>query len=469
MSLILTGLLAVVVVVTAGSGVMVSAPWVVRGLALGAEVATVVLLVRGGRSLLLLSPLFLLATSAVLFYSVVIALGAAWLLDDWETLWFIPAYLGQRAEGLVLQFAGLCLCVTTALAVVVPVSPDRGPDLSGRLARSLAVAAAVIALVYWGLLSGQDRGAVIKALHDAALPVLAALVATLAERGGRLGGGAGRLFLAAAAAVVVLLFAGGDAKTATFIGSAGCGVYLVRGAGRLGGMRTVWIGTGVVLAVTTGVAIATMARYGPLHRDPGLGAPTMVDRLMALPRTLVVSKIMWRQAETGACLQGVVDRHLATSNKPSPPPEGEREKVIGSAPVYFLTAVVPRALWPDKPSLSNGRLLGVAYCRQPETTIHDASVTLLGEPLIRGGPVGLAAAGGTLLLLLGAVTVGALRGGRTGLVGMGALLPWMVDFDQSFALYLANAVKMGLIVAAVLLGLRLWMALTNRSHPEFGG
>lgn len=434
---VLAVLVAVAVLVAAGSPVMGHQPWAVRLMALAADAMVALFLVRSLRPLLLLSPLFLLGTSAVLFYSVAVALGPGLLLKPNETLWFFATYLGSRGEGLVLQFAAVALACTVALAFLVPAERP-GDEAPGPGVRWLAAATVALAVGNWVMVAGPGpaEGPVVKTLHDAALPALSALVALFAERASRLGGRSAWLFAAVATVVAGLLFAGGDAKTAAFIASASCGLYLVGAARRLGGLRVVWAGLVVVLAVAGGLSVVTMARYGPLRDTPDTPAATGLDRLASMPRTMLVSKVLWRQGETGACFQNVVARHLDGGS--------------GETPFYFVSAVVPRVLWPAKPSLSNGRAIGIAYCRQPVDTIHDASVLLLGEPLIKAGPLGLAVAGGVLVLLLGGVTVATARGGAMGAVTLAALLPWMVDFDQNFALYLANAVKMGMTAGLVL-------------------
>ncbi|AVM75619.1 hypothetical protein MSR1_31530 [Magnetospirillum gryphiswaldense MSR-1] len=144
---------------------------------------------------------------------------------------------------------------------------------------------------------------------------------------------------------------------------------------------------------------------------------------------VLVGKLAYRQAETMFCLNHVL--------------RGES----GDQPLYFLAAPVPRLLWPDKPSLSNGGDHAVRYCgRFPDDVAvgnHSASITLLGEPYSRGGGMGLTL---SMIVVGGVLSVSGLLLARSGAgaVVVLATLPWIVDFDQDFAMWLANITKFGL-------------------------
>ena len=124
------------------------------------------------------------------------------------------------------------------------------------------------------------------------------------------------------------------------------------------------------------------------------------------------------------------------------------DKPARNHPFYFAFAVVPRVLWPEKPSLSRGTKFAEEYCgfaSEPGVS-NDHSVTLMGEPIIEAGTVGLVTAQAFLAILLVVVTAVLLRNRPTGHIAMAALLPWLVDFDQNFSMYFANATKMFLIM-----------------------
>ena len=67
--------------------------------------------------------------------------------------------------------------------------------------------------------------------------------------------------------------------------------------------------------------------------------------------------------------------------------------------------------------------------------------------MIQGGLIGLILHGGILLLVLSAIEK--MNTNRTGLstAFVVSLLPWLFDFDQDFAMYVANAVKFALVMA----------------------
>ena len=118
---------------------------------------------------------------------------------------------------------------------------------------------------------------------------------------------------------------------------------------------------------------------------------------------------------------------------------------------FWLKILVPRVLWPEKPNFSQGAEYAVDYCKMPTLTSHSASITLLGQPVIKGGVPGLLIHGSVLLFFLGGATALAFR--RPGLtrVVIFALLPWWIDFDQDFALYFGNIVKFGLCITPLML------------------
>lgn len=56
-----------------------------------------------------------------------------------------------------------------------------------------------------------------------------------------------------------------------------------------------------------------------------------------------------------------------------------------------MTAIVPRALWSEKPILSRGSEYAEKYCNQVGAAKlqHSESITLLGKPLLNGGILGI--------------------------------------------------------------------------------
>lgn len=109
---------------------------------------------------------------------------------------------------------------------------------------------------------------------------------------------------------------------------------------------------------------------------------------------------------------------------------------------------VSRVLWLGKPSLSLGQEYALKYCsRLPNQLGHNSpSITLLGQPVIQGGNVSLVLHVGLLLLSLAGIE--RLNANRKSLSTalVVALLPWLVDFDQDFTMYVANAVIFTLVM-----------------------
>lgn len=143
-------------------------------------------------------------------------------------------------------------------------------------------------------------------------------------------------------------------------------------------------------------------------------------------------KMIYRQAETIYCLT-FVDKE--NSNK--------EFSITGIG--HLSAGLVPKFIWNDKPSLSRGNIYAESYCGWPHQEVvfsrHSASITLLGEPLLLSGPWGLAVAQAWVvgfLMLAGY----ALNSGRPiWMTTALAILPWMVDFDQNFIMWLANIGK----------------------------
>jgi hypothetical protein len=150
---------------------------------------------------------------------------------------------------------------------------------------------------------------------------------------------------------------------------------------------------------------------------------------------LLMGKGVLRQTETGYCLGNVLKTH-------------SKDTFHISKQIFWIKGLIPRILWKNKPSLSLGGTYAVNYCsKQPKYLgYHSASITLLGQPLIQGGMIGLILHGGILLLVLAAIE--RMNKNRTGASTtlVVALLPWLIDFDQDFSMYVANAVKFSLVM-----------------------
>ena len=118
---------------------------------------------------------------------------------------------------------------------------------------------------------------------------------------------------------------------------------------------------------------------------------------------------------------------------------------------FWLKILIPRAFWAEKPNFSLGAEYAIKYCGLRPQSLHSASITLLGQPVVHGGIEGLLIHGLIIFFGLGGITILALK--KPGLVRVVvfALLPWWIDFDQDFALYIGNIIKFILIMSPFIL------------------
>ena len=159
--------------------------------------------------------------------------------------------------------------------------------------------------------------------------------------------------------------------------------------------------------------------------------------------SVIRSKLSLRHGETRYCLQNVIETH-------------RKEPLVASRQLFWIEALVPRVLWADKPDLSKGQDYATKYCNNGPKGQHTASITLLGQPLIEGGRAGLLLHGGLLIACLGGITWLGRRPERLSTMVVVALLPWLIDIEQDFALYVANAVKFFLVMVP-LVAVVIWM------------
>ena len=160
-------------------------------------------------------------------------------------------------------------------------------------------------------------------------------------------------------------------------------------------------------------------------------------------------KLLWQQAETGYCLSKVFAAH-----------KDERFEMPNQT--FWMEILIPRAVWPEKADFSLGGRYAKVYCGMKYVNSHSASITLLGQPIIHGGAAALLLHGTFLLVFLWCVGAVAVWWPGLPRVTVFALLPWWIDFDQDFALYMGNMVKFGTFMLPFLL---LAMDRTRR-RPE---
>lgn len=423
-----------------------------RYAAMAALVLQVIVELYERRNRFLTSPLFLLSFVVAIFFSFVQGLWGRFITDFRWTLWgnrsqLPPAqdftlYVDSIAEQIVLAFAMICL-------VIYFISSQNGnnsqiidaPEENKKLNYvpflfiSLAISITILNCTLYEL--NFYKGAsflFFLQIQFATPPLISACLFYLV----RSAAGSRPAFKMAVGLTAVAAIAGlayvHEGKLVILISGA-----LMLYAIRLGNPFPARI---LLTAATAAVLGLILLQTTQAIRVPATSivAPNPVDGWDTRARMLSVFawKLVWRQTETGACFRNVVRAHL---DQPLTP----------SRQLFWLKGLVPRVIWPEKPSLSLGRAYASRYCGKPAATVgvHSASITLLGQPVIQGGWPGLLLHAGLLLLALAAIE--RLNADPRTLPTMmtAAMLPWLIDFDQDFALYVANAVKFGLVMAAV--------------------
>ncbi len=418
----------------------------VRTLATALAVALGIMIFRGPSRLMILSPLYLLGLIGLVFFSLAPALYAAF----YEQFSRVTAasvetvdYVGSLGEMLVLQFATFAFVITALVSSVTPATPE--PDV-GRSWSRIGLAGAIFALglaivllvisnpsANGGLMAGGVGREIVHALPVWISFGLSVAAVAAARRSGWWRGA----FVVVIAAILVMMLKSILAEIPLFICLSGIGLVVVLGRVRPAQLIATFVACAILLGATL---FLTFERYTiAVERAP----PTLADLPLVLARS-GISKFMIRSGVSGECLDRIARRSIAGPG-------------MGN-PLYFAGAVVPRVLWPGKPSLSRGTRYTVEQCggRINPAVPHSESITLLGEPILNAGAWGLALAQLVIGAALAAVTVIAHRHGAIGIVALTAILPWLIHFDQHFALYLANAVKMFILTIPLIVGLVLW-------------
>ncbi|MBT5013270.1 MAG: hypothetical protein HON02_02370, partial [Rhodospirillaceae bacterium] len=298
----------------------------------------------------------------------------------------------------------------------------------------VAVFSSVLFLTYGALIWMADSfpwaSSIFGPFKTFAIPTLAFLMICLVRWAADGGWGLKVLTITMFAATVAVLIVTREGKIPIFMVLAGWLYWL-----RLKNVpfRNIFLsGLAVILLAISLIQISQIIRTPHVSMLANLTDDNPILRVL-------VRKAVWRQTETGYCLLNVIDAHGDT------PLQASRQ-------LFWLEGLVPRALWPDKPNMSKGDDYATDYCkfikgRAPSPTgRHSASITLLGQPIIHGGMTGLILHGGLLLFGLGGLAWATRSPGSLSSLTVVALLPWWIDFDQDFVLYVANLVKFFLIM-----------------------
>lgn len=400
----------------------------------GAAVAfstQIILELRDGRKRFLTSPLFLLSGLGVLLFSTTQGIWGP--VSPWPAKgWDFTGFFGSQAEVIILVFgmASLVLYLFTSRdrPLERPSNASDAPYLSDKICAFLFLLTAVITLLDVAIYSSniiQLPFPSFLAKTHFIVPPLVILSLCLLLHGAPARGRAYKLsvFLLAMAAFGGLAYVR-EGKIVMFMLVA-ISFYAVR-LFDFSPSQLILAGLASLLVTLIFVQIIQQTRW---NVTSGVGEAS------ASYARILQSKGVLRQTETGYCLDNVLKAHA------DDPFEISKQ-------FFWVKGLVPRILWPEKPSLSFGKKYAGDYCsRSPiQTGQHSSSITLLGQPLIQGGLIGLIFHGG--LLLLGLAVVERFNANPTALstAMVTAMLPWLIDFDQDFALYVANAVKFGLVM-----------------------
>ncbi len=412
--------------------------------AVGVLAAQIWLEIKTGRKSFMTSPPFLLGSMSLFFFSFTQGLAGA-ILES-PNMDFIT-YIGSNAERIVLIFG--ITCVVTHIIVNNFNYSQYMQDTHNKPVRInyidilFLLLSLILTIVSVGYYSGLYQGSSYYPQIRFIFPPLQAFMIIHLLRSALKGGTAIKVL---AALVFVLAIAGmfavQEGKIPIFI-TVSASLYWLR-LKRVSIRKVLIGGIGFVLLI---IAMLQVAQAIRTPHASLLGVLRPGETSTARFWHVIAWKSIWRQTETGYCLKNVMNSHW-------------EQPFSVSRQMFWLKGLVPRALWPDKPSLSLGGDYTTRYCGFPVKGRNSSSITLLGQPIIQGGGAGLLLHG--TLLLIGLAGIAWLNRDPWSLSTstVTALLPWLIDFDQDFAMYVANFVKFSLVMSPLvfLAGLSQYMS-----------
>ena len=383
----------------------------------------------GRQKRFLTSPLFLLSVIGTTFFSVVQGIRA----DDkpWpaKNLDF-TVFVGSQAEAVILTFCMAALVMYSlslrGLSLNQPFQSTIIAKLPNYLILFLFSLAMSLSIFHISIYSFKIYQVVIPSFIinlNFIVPPLLALTLSMLIRSALPRGSIYKIILVLFSMIIISgLVYTGEGKVAVFI-LLGLILYVFR----LFNFSIRWLILSGLVSLIVILALLMVLQNTKWYGTGGQVTGSLSNLLMV--------KSVLRQTETGYCLGNVLKTH-------------SKDTFYISKQIFWIKGLIPRILWKNKPSLSLGGTYAVNYCsKQPKYLgYHSASITLLGQPLIQGGMIGLILHGGILLLVLAAIE--RMNTNRTGIstAFVVALLPWLIDFDQDFSMYVANAVKFSLVM-----------------------
>lgn len=388
--------------------------------------------ISGPQKLFLTSPLFYLA---------VIAAGPFSLFQGLAPLVWTPPqvhwidYIGSNAERIVLTFALASLILHALVNLSVSDRDDRHHDYQVEShVLPVFLAGAVVALALFHLVTFKTLGYAelpfSGALRSLSPPIQAILVVLVIRAAVSRGTRFRLLALAVLAISVVGMITVHEGKTPVFLTLAAL-AYWMR-VTQISARKLVLAFVAIIVFGVSAMQITQALRIPNAsllndNRSADIGRSTEVFW------NVLAWKAVWRQTDTGHCLKTVIQQH-------------KDKQFMVSDQIFWLQGLVPRAIWPEKPSLSRGGEYTTKYCPTSKKGGHSSSITLLGQPIIHGGWAGGGLHIGILLLALGAIVRKTRDSASLPTAAVAALFPWLIDFDQDFAMYVANAVKFFLVM-----------------------
>ncbi|MDC0033963.1 hypothetical protein OAJ57_05330 [Alphaproteobacteria bacterium] len=362
-------------------------------------------------------------------------------------------YVGSIGETYILQFAAMCFGITALVLKFrsVESTASRRPAADGRW-RLGAICAPVLVVAVASLFAAgrwhPETAAFLstgigRELNHAMAPVMAMACVTMAYFAAH-GHTLYRALTTATLiiAMVTMIISTYLAFIAVYITLSALGLYTLVGGTTL--KRLFITATLIIAVILTAITLKQFVRdFGRTDANPKSSSEKIFQ--------LIETKLFQRQGVSGNCLDRVVRIHSGAEH---------------THPFYFLAAVVPRILWPEKPILSRGPEFGEIYCGQHGAIKHghSESITLIGEPILQAGTTGLIAAQMFLTIFLVGITLAGTSGSPICLIVMAALLPWNATFQPNFAQYFGTAVKVFLTISPFIIVLAWCLRVSPRRH-----
>lgn len=429
--------------IIAGTGLELLPIAIVRAGALLALLVQIFQERRTGNSQFLTSPPFLLGAISLIFFSLIV--GITDIPVTSVNIKDIESYFGSDAERMIVIFGLGCVVAHSLVAGGPGTAQGTVEDGPGRAGKDVYIFAAIALGVSLAnvvnYISFKAGGPQVAALRSIVPPLLAFCLIYLVYRSARVSGAQKILTAVVIALSIIGLFYIQEGKKPLFIIVAAL-LYWLR-------LKNFSIAKLIVVGVTFALFAGALLQITQMIRAP-LGSTARFGTASPanMFKDVLYAKFVMRQMETRYCFQSVIDKHW-------------QQPFSASKQLFWLEGLVPRILWPEKPSLSRGRDYAPDYCGLRNGGPHSASITLLGQPVIQGGGAGLLLHGGILIVYLGGMGWLSRNPRSLSTVSVVALLPWLIDFDQDFAMYVANAVKFFLVMLPLI-----WLAARQKERLQ---